>query len=190
MMELDKNIQDSYSYPLCPQEHRWIYNKLSVAERMGYYCGPSGSIIEKPGFYCMRPVMGCAGYGSGGFLKFHARQTQIGIEQPPYRAGYFWCEWFNGWHGWTNFTNDVSVYECGGIPTHNKIILRYNTIITFKELPESFRNISRHMVVEHIGGNLIEVGPRHQIINQATGPKTMIHESEDFGVRWGMYRTP
>jgi len=182
-----------------PQEHRWIYNKLTVAERMGYECGPSGTPITKPGFYCVRPIMSCAGYGSGGFLKFHAKQTQKGITQPEYKPGYFWCKWFEGWHGWTDFTDDVPVYECGGRYCNNEMILQHRPPISLTELPEQLKVISKHMLVEHIGGKIIEVSPRHQIMIHNTHaslsqgltyiPTKMVLESNDvFGHQWQLYK--
>jgi len=194
MMNLDKNIDDRYSYPLCPQEHRWIYNKLSVAEMFGYYCGPSGTPITKPGFYCIRPIMNSAGDGIGGFLKFHARQTQTGITQPEYKPGYFWMEWFDGWVGWTDFTNDEPVYEHGGRIFNNELILQLTPPISLTELPEQLRGISKHLVVQHIGGKIIEASPRHgeMVYNQVdtlfTKPrihtKYVLEPYEDFGYYW------
>lgn len=188
MMDLDKNLEDRYSYPLCPQEHRWMYNKLTVAEKMGYYCGPSGTPITKSGFYCIRPIMSCAGNGSGGFLKFHAEQTQTGITQPEYRAGYFWCEWFDGWHAWTNFIDDEPVYECGGFQLNDTIIFHYHPPITFNELPDSLKGISKNMVVEHIGGNLIEVSPRRMVLEFDARPTKFVQEQNDeYGFEWKPY---
>lgn len=161
MIELNKNIEDRYSYPLMPLEHRWIYNKLTIAETFGYDCGPSGTPITKPGFYCQRPIMSCAGYGDGGFLKFHAKQIQSDIPQPKYKPGYFWCEWFEGWHGWTSFTDDEPIYECGGRYANNEMILQHKTPISL-ELPDQLKGISKYMLVEHIGGNIIEISPRHE----------------------------
>lgn len=187
-MEFNKDLEDRYTYPLCPQEHRWMYNKLTVAENMGYNCGPSGTPITKPGFYCIRPVMACAGNGSGGFLKFHANQTQNEIVQPEYRAGYFWCEWFDGWHAWTNFIDDEPVYECGGHLLNDTIIMQYKSPITFKELPDSLKGISKNMVIEHIGKKLIEVSPRSMLFEYDRKPTKMIQEpSEEYGTEWHLY---
>jgi len=170
MMEFSQFMDDRYTYPLMPQEHRWIYNKLTVAEVFGYDCGPAGTPIKKPGFYCQRPMMSCAGYGAGGFLKFHAKQTQAGITQPELKPGYFWSEWFEGWHGWTDFTDDEPFYECGGRYNNGEIILQHRPPISFTELPEQLRGISKHMLVEHLGGKIIEVSPRNQ---------EMVHNSLD-----------
>lgn len=185
MLELNKNIEDRHSYPLCPREHRWIYNKLLLAEEMGYYCAPSGCFIKKPGLYCMRPIMGFAGNGEGGFLKFHAKQNQTGIEQPLYRAGYFWCEWFTGWHAWTNFVNDKPVFECGGVLINNELIMKYDTNTTTIELPESLKGISKNMLVEHIGGHIIEVAPRRMVHETNKEPTKMTQVPDDIiGVCW------
>jgi len=178
-----------------PQEHRWIYNKLTVAEIFGYDCGPSGTPIKKPGFYCQRPIMSCDGYGSGGFLKFHAKQTQTGIAQPDNKPGYFWCEWFEGWHGWTDFTDDVPFYESGGRYAKGEIILQHRPPFSFTELPELLRGISKYMLLEHIGGNIIEVSPRHQGIvynpldkllsgSQYIPTKMVLEPQKDFGYQW------
>ena len=160
MMELHKDIEDRHSYPLCPQEHRWIYNKLTVAEMFGHYCGPSGTRITKPGFYCLRPMMNCAGLGIGGFLKFEAKATQKGITQPEHKPGYFWTEWFDGWHAFTNYTDDKPIYECGGHFYNGEIIMRHNAPFSLA-LPEQLKGISKYMLIEHIGGKIIEVSPRH-----------------------------
>jgi len=160
MMELHKDIEDRHSYPLCPQEHRWIYNKLTVAEMFGHDCGPSGTRITKPGFYCLRPMMNCAGLGIGGFFKFEAKATQKGITQPEHKPGYFWTEWFDGWHAFTNYTDDKPIYECGGHFYNGEIIMRHNAPFSLA-LPEQLKGISKYMLIEHIGGKIIEVSPRH-----------------------------
>lgn len=164
MMNLNKLTNDYQTYPHCPLEHRWIYNKLSVAEAMGYNCGPCGMEIQKEGYYCIRPIMNFLGNGEGGVLKFHAiRGTNGKIIQPEAYAGYFWCEWFKGWQGWTDFTNDISVFEHGAFELNDRLILKFPGVITYKELPEVFKGISKYMLVEHIGGHIIEVAPRHTI---------------------------
>ena len=133
---------------------------MELNEMFGHDCGPSGTPVTKPGFYCLRPIMNCAGLGAGGFLKFHAKQTQTGITQPEFKPGYFWTEWFDGWHAFTNYTDDEPIYECGGFFHNGEIIMRHLSPFSL-ELPEQLKGISKHMLVEHIGGKIIEVSPRH-----------------------------
>ena len=162
MMEFKRFIDDRDSYPLCPQEHRWIYNKLILAEKLGYNCGPSGAQVKKQGFYCVRPIMSFAGRGSGGLMKFESIHKDGELTQPPYLPGYFWCEWFTGLHGWTDFTDDKPVYESCGFEVGDNLNMKYNyDNIIYKEMPEQFKRISKHLLIEHIGGNVIEVSPRH-----------------------------
>ena len=162
IIDLNKHTDDRDSYLLCPQEHRWIYNKLTVAETMGYNCGPNGALIRKLGTYCFRPIMSFAGRGSGGIMKFQCEFKNGEFTQPPYRPGYFWCEWFDGLHGWTDFTDDVPVYESCGFEVGNELKMKYNyKDIVYKEMPEQFKGISKHLVIEHIGSKVIEVSPRH-----------------------------
>ncbi len=162
MIEFDKFTDDRDTYVLCPQEYRWIYNKLTVAEIMGYHCAPSGALITKLGTYCIRPIMSFAGRGSGGIMKFQTLIKDGKLTQPPYRPGYFWCEWFDGVHGWTDFTDDEPVYESCGFEIGEDLHMKYNyENIVYKEMPEQFKGISKHLLIEHIGGKVIEVSPRY-----------------------------
>ena len=180
MIELKKFIDDRDSYPLCPQEYRWIYNKLSVAEIMEYYCGPSGAIIKKQGFYCVRPIMSFAGRGSGGLMKFESIFENGKLTQPLYRPGYFWCEWFDGLHGWTDFTYDKPVYESSGFEVGDNLHMKYHyEDIVYKEMPEQFKGISKHLVIEHIGRKVIEVSPRHS--NRVFPQLVKIYDDENDG---------
>ena len=171
MIDLPADIEDRNSYPLAPVRDRWIYNKLQVAERMGYNCGPSGTPITTPGDYCIRPVMNAAGMGHGGVLQFTAQATTRpddgdhiigGITQPPYAAGYFWCEWFTGDQLWTDFINDVAVEETyeTARTTRRLDYLTRTSGFAFPTLPSQFQGVSTHLMVESIGGNIIEVSPR------------------------------
>ncbi len=162
MIDLPSDIDDRDAYPLVPQSDRWIFNKLILAERLGYNCGPSGTFINTPGLYCIRPIMGSQGRGrDGGFFKFEVKLRDNILVQPPYRSGYFWCEWFDGRHAWTDFTNDVVVFESGGPEVDGVLHIKYGLPPRFTELPLFLQNMSKHMLVEHIGDKIIEVAPRH-----------------------------
>ena len=154
-----------------PLRDRWVFNKLTISERMGYRCGPAGSPITVAGKYCYRPIYNCAGNGLGGVLEWTAETTTDpddgetiigGITQPPFAAGYFWCEWFDGDQLWTDFTNDAPVLECYETSrTTRRIDYAYRTSNFAISVPSQLANLSTHLLIESIGGNIIEAAPRH-----------------------------
>jgi hypothetical protein len=165
MITLDPFLYDYQLYELLPKEHRWIMNKLMVAEAMGHYCGPSGVHIKKPGAYCIRPMMNLFGMAHGGIQKFETD----GDIQPEHPPGRFWCEWFDGHFAATEFIDDKPVRQIGGDIVDN-VVHQPEEEITM-EMPDMFKGISRYMLIEHIGGKIIEVSPRH--MNQCAHPQTV-----------------
>jgi len=158
MIDLPADIEERAAYPLVDRADRWIFNKLRLAERLGYSCGPSG--VDAPaGTYCLRPVMNLAGNSMGGTLKVIADGTP---ESLPYLPGYFWVTWFNGEHRWTDYTDDVPVYECYGTVSGRRLDYDYRTTgFGAPALPPFLQGLSKHLVVESIGNKIIEVAPRH-----------------------------
>lgn len=85
-------IDDPELYKMYPKHRNW-FNKLYLAERMEYNCGPAGIAPEEDGMYVVRPIMNLAGMGAGATVK----EIKAGdTTQVP--AGYFWCEYFDGPH--------------------------------------------------------------------------------------------
>ena len=84
--------EDVEAWHLYPHYRLWA-NKLFVAEKFGYVCGPGGIPVPKEAKYVVRPIMNLAGMGVGArILTLHPED----IEKVP--AGYFWCEVFKGRH--------------------------------------------------------------------------------------------
>lgn len=162
-------LYDGEVWPLMPNSDRWIMNKLEVAMALGYNTGPIGLRVNQQGTYCIRPILNFEGRGWGGVGQFEAEDTPRGITQPSYNPGRFWCEWFDGHHAWTEFIDDVAVRQVGGDELQNGF-LEIDEEPTTITLPVAFQGISRYMLVESIGGNIIEMAPRHMntIATQAT----------------------
>ena len=83
-------MNDAQAYFMYPNLRKW-FNKLWLAERLGYYCGPSGTAPSKSGWYIVRPIMNISGMGIGAEKKYIEAEDVTKV--PP---GYFWCEWFEG----------------------------------------------------------------------------------------------
>ena len=69
-----------------PHHHNW-FNKLYVAEQMGYYCGPCGFAPSRSDYYIVRPIYNLGGMGVGTSIQYIEADDYTMV--PP---GYFWCE--------------------------------------------------------------------------------------------------
>jgi hypothetical protein len=93
---IDDDTQAWETYP----QYRWVFNKLEVAMRFGYECGPACVPVKRKGSYIIRPIYNLFGQGIGAkkqFLdpKLHTEDMILHKFVPP---GYFWCEYLNGDH--------------------------------------------------------------------------------------------
>ncbi len=89
---------DADAYRLYPQ-HRWIYNKLLIAETQGLECGPHGMIPPRfPVF--SKPIYNMRGMGTG--TKIIESLEDYGREQAP---GNMWMPLLTGEH----VSSDVAV---------------------------------------------------------------------------------
>ncbi len=158
MIVLPPYIYDREVYPLIPAKHRWLMNKLQLAERLGYECGPTG-VKPPPGRdLCVRPMMNIFGFGEGGFYKFNST-TPGDLEGLKNRPGYFWCEWFNGPRTYTEFINDVPVYSIGAT-TSGTGVNKWRETSKHIIMPDFVKNISRYILLESVGNKIIEVSLR------------------------------
>jgi hypothetical protein len=81
------------------KQHRLWFNKLYLAEQLGYYCGPCGTAPSISDKYIVRPIYNLAGMGLGASVKHITAKDRSAT--PP---GYFWCEYFSGDHYSVSYT--------------------------------------------------------------------------------------
>lgn len=74
-------------------EDLWVYDKLYIAKRLGYNCGPSGLQIPKleNTKWIVRPITSFCGMSAGAHIY---RQGKTSFYDIP--LGYFWSEYFEG----------------------------------------------------------------------------------------------
>ena len=171
MITLPPYILERDAYHLTPVADRWIFNKLQVAERMGYACGPAGTWFT-PQDVIVRPIMNLSGMGTGGV---YSRTLPVGGPDQDrqgsfiagkHHPGHCWVEKFTGAWVYASYINDVCIgattaspdLSQGGNPNH--FIFSEIDPGSLPALPAPFLGISRYMMAEFRGGNLIEVGPR------------------------------
>lgn len=83
-------IDDADIWNVIDKQDLWIYDKLILAARLGYYCGPAG-VQPKPGKYIVRPCVNFRMMGRGAQII----EVNTNNDVPD---GYFWCEVFTGRH--------------------------------------------------------------------------------------------
>lgn len=165
MVNLPPYIYDYESYHQLPVQDRWIFNKLQVAERLGYECGPVGTRPVAQITAIVRPQMNIFGSGRGGFYEYDQWPFAAWDDAPNANPGYFWCEKFSGRHAYTCFVDDVARYCTYSEPyTHARdqrwVGVEDNALSEAPALPAALRGISKYLYVESIGGKIIEVSPR------------------------------
>jgi len=136
--------------------HRWVFNKLEVAKRLGYNCDPSGipprvkDYIVRP---IMKPIMNLEGMGLG---------ATFGGDVP---AGYFWCERFHGRHLSVDYTVNSPTLCVEGTRKEGNPIWRWDWwtkvgVENAPSLPALFHKIGMfydHINVEYIGNKVVEI---------------------------------
>jgi len=157
MMTLDPYISEWAAYGLTPPEHRWIYNKLDLCQRLGYEAYPVGSKVP-PGIWCVRPILNIQGMARGGFRRVILDQPGF-IQEP---VGHVITRWTDAMRSWHLYVNDVPFSSQTTITFDGTLETMIEHSPTFP-LPECLRDISRYMLVETLGDMVIDVGPRHMV---------------------------
>ena len=94
-----KPHNDTEAWHAYPQ-HRWAFNKLDLALRLGYDAAPIVVPVQRPGKYIIRPIYNLYGMGIGAMSRsldpvIHVEMIENHKLGPP---GTFWCEYKEGPH--------------------------------------------------------------------------------------------
>tara|TARA_B100000424_G_scaffold271037_1_gene272209 strand:- start:521 stop:1192 length:672 start_codon:yes stop_codon:yes gene_type:complete len=88
--------EDFQAWQIYP-EHRWVFNKLELALRLGYDAGPACVPITRSGKYVVRPIYNLYGMGIGAkVIHINIMQSKSMENHALIPPGYFWCEFFDG----------------------------------------------------------------------------------------------
>jgi hypothetical protein len=139
------------------QDDLWVFDKLILANKLGYECGARGRDVPEPGLYVVRPCVNLMGMGEGACVYFLTECT----EHIP--VGYFWSEIFKGRHLSVDYHNKKQVLCVQG---HREDPLRLgrwskwekaNDVIPFPKVLEKLKQDYEWINVEMIGDKIIEV---------------------------------
>lgn len=147
-------------------KHRWMLDKLLLADHLGYNCGPAGTPVSKRGEYVVRPCVNLLGMARGAFTVALEEDT----DHLP--AGTFWCERFEGRHLSIDYDADgepVLIVEAVHAPDRLHALGKPDCwrLVEADLAPELWvpgrdepAGMSEHNI-EYIGGNPIEINFRH-----------------------------
>lgn len=143
-----------------PQYHKW-WNKLYLAQAMGYSCGPGAVPIPETKEYVIRPVYNLAGMGLCTTIKTLQKGDVTSV--PP---GYFWCEYLQGNHYSVtyqrHFHNEWKVLHCWQGFNHKENVVKFYKWIRSDyapKLPYQLINLIAvpYINVEYKGDNPFEI---------------------------------
>lgn len=157
MIALPPYIPEWMAYRSVPVPDRWIYNKLELARRFGYPADPVG-LRFPAGVYCLRPIMNLRGMAAGGFKKLVLEREDF-IHEPP---GFVVTPWNDGPRSWHQYVDDR--WNNGQRLSHKEgEIEHYVETTEGPPLPRELQGISRYLLVERLGDEIIDVGTRHML---------------------------
>jgi len=159
VITMDPYLYEREFYQLLSIQDRLWLNKLYLAERLGYQCGPCGSNAPA-GVWVVRPIQNLCGQAAGGFYKFTVAEAGVN-DTVKNRPGYFWSEWFEGKHKFTEFIDDLPTYsyvtqlDLKDIAVgEEKYWLESDAHII---LPDMLKGVSKYLTLEAINDKIIEV---------------------------------
>lgn len=141
-------------------EDAWIYDKLILSRRLGYYCGPSGVAPEISGEYIVRPISNYRMMGRGSSI------VHIDAGRDIIPDGYFWCEVFRGRHLTFDYNRGVQSLAVEGFKDNDRTdrFLSWKKTNDIFKLPEMLLAVAvkyEWMNVEVIDNKIIEVHLRY-----------------------------
>lgn len=137
-------------------DHIWVMDKLILSRKLGYNCGPVGLDVPQPDYYIVRPCVNMLGLGLG------AKKMWLEKDTCDLPLGYFWCEWFEGFHNSVDYYNGKQMLCVQGNKPEDTFTRWKEWIRTEKrfEFPTIIKELVQHhpwMNCEFIGNKLIEV---------------------------------
>lgn len=137
-------------------EDLWIYDKLVLAKRLGYLCGPAGVAPDQSNTYIVRPISNYRMMGRGSsFMHIESQQDII-------PDGYFWCEVFTGRHLTFDYHFGTQTLAVEGFKNGNRTdrFVSWKKVTDIFELPDLLKPIAEKyewMNIEVIDNKIVEV---------------------------------
>jgi hypothetical protein len=178
-----KTLDEDVWHTIDPDD-LWVYDKLILARKMGYVCGPVGTSVPTPGQYIVRPITNILGMGRG------ARIIHIDEDTDHLAPSHFWCEVFTGRHLTVDYHYGEQVLCVEGFRTSKKLYKwdRWEVVDDRVPLPGILAPLTKYgpMNCEFIGGHLIEAHLRGNPDFNGESEVHVVWEGDDISPPPGM----
>jgi hypothetical protein len=152
-------ISDADVFDSIALDDLWCTDKLILAKKLGYTCGPAGIPPSTPGQYVVRPIMNLKMMSVGAKIQY--------LYSDSIPDGYFWCELFTGRHLSFDYNWGKQALAVEGFRTDPARLDRFSRWTKINEefkLPEILQTVANNYEwfnVEVIGDRVIEVHFRY-----------------------------
>ena len=166
-------MDDYEAWVTCHSDDLWIFDKLILAKKLGYLCGPAEVAVPKSNNYIVRPCVNLAGMGIGAEIRF--------LEKGKWdlKPGYFWCELFEGRHLSVDYAinNSARIVQQGitteGFRNKSNPLWKFDKWVQVDDkfkihfMLTKLKGSYEHINCEFVGGKLIEMHlrPNHDMGN-------------------------
>jgi len=152
-----QQINDCDVFNTINAQDLWCLDKLILARRLGYYCGPAG-IAPKPGTYIVRPVMNLRMMSRGAHITY--------LDSDSIPDGYFWSEVFSGRHLSFDYEYGQQTLAVEGFRNSARLdrFSHWTRVDDSFKLPAVLQEVANrypHFNVEVVGSCVIEVHFRY-----------------------------
>lgn len=137
----------------------WCVDKLILAKKLGYLCGPAGIPPPVAGQYVVRPVVNVRMMSAGATIQY--------LDSDSIADGYFWCEIFTGRHLSFDYNYGKQTLAVEGFRNDPTRLDRFshwtrvNDIFTLPTILQTVADRYQWFNVEVIGSSVIEVHFRY-----------------------------
>jgi hypothetical protein len=136
----------------------WCLDKLILARKLGYLCGPAGVAPPVPNHYIVRPIWNMRMMSRGASVQYLTRDS--------IQDGYFWCEVFSGRHRSFDYEYGRQTLGVEGFRKSGRLdrFHYWTRIMDEFKLPQVLEDVAkryRHFNVEAVGDKIIEAHFRY-----------------------------
>ena len=152
-------IGDADVFGSIANDDLWCVDKLILAKKLGYLCGPAGIAPPVAGQYVVRPIVNVRMMSVGATVQY--------LDSDSIQDGYFWCELFTGRHLSFDYNWGKQVLAVEGFRSDPTRLDRFshwtkvNDIFTLPIILQTVADRYQWFNVEVIGNKVIEVHFRY-----------------------------
>jgi len=150
-------MDDFSAWQACLPKDLWIFDKLILATRLGYTCGPKGMAPQASGQFIVRPCINLLGMGRGAYIASDVSNIEDGS---------FWCEAFQGRHLSVDYYKGNQMLCVEGVPLGDDlskwaIWKKTNDTMPLPNIVKELEGAYDWINVEFIGNKIVEIHLRN-----------------------------